>query len=306
VWVIHEDADRSRPFHADYEGGDAMPGRSPTVRRRRLGIELRQLREAAHLTLEQAAGRLEFSTAKLSRIENAQVSATALDVRGMLEIYGADAKLRDALIQMAREARQRGWWQTDYGDLPIATRVGLEIAAASIRQYAGLLVPGLLQVPDYALAVLRAIRLDLKPQPEEIERRVELRMARQSILTQDDPPAVWMVLDEATLRRPVGGPKVMHQQLQHLAEMGSVRNVTLQVLPYAAGEHPGLDGGFSIIGFPERADPDVVYIETTTSDLYLEEADAIDRYTLLFDHIRAVALSPAESTEFIASVAREL
>src|SRR6266540_757408 len=147
VWVIHEDADRSRPFHADYEGGDAMPGRSPTVRRRRLGIELRQLREAAHLTLEQAAGRLEFSTAKLSRIENAQVSATALDVRGMLEIYGADAKLRDALIQMAREARQRGWWQTDYGDLPIATRVGLEIAAASIRQYAGLLVPGLLQVP---------------------------------------------------------------------------------------------------------------------------------------------------------------
>ncbi len=283
-----------------------MPGRSPTVRRRRLGIELRQLREAAHLTLEQAAGRLEFSTAKLSRIENAQVSATALDVRGMLEIYGADAKLRDALIQMAREARQRGWWQTDYGDLPIATRVGLEIAAASIRQYAGLLVPGLLQVPDYALAVLRAIRLDLKPQPEEIERRVELRMARQSILTQDDPPAVWMVLDEATLRRPVGGPKVMHQQLQHLAEMGSVRNVTLQVLPYAAGEHPGLDGGFSIIGFPERADPDVVYIETTTSDLYLEEADAIDRYTLLFDHIRAVALSPAESTEFFASMARDL
>jgi len=283
-----------------------MPGRSPTVRRRRLGIELRQLREAAHLTLEQAAGRLEFSTAKLSRIENAQVSATARGARGMLEIYGADAKLRDALIQMAREARQRGWWQTDYGDLPIATRVGLEIAAASIRQYAGLLVPGLLQVPDYALAVLRAIRLDLKPQPEEIERRVELRMARQSILTQDDPPAVWMVLDEATLRRPVGGPKVMHQQLQHLAEMGSVRNVTLQVLPYAAGEHPGLDGGFSIIGFPERADPDVVYIETTTSDLYLEEADAIDRYTLLFDHIRAVALSPAESTEFIASVAREL
>lgn len=185
------------------------------------------------------------------------------------------------------------------------TRVGLEIAAASIRQYAGLLVPGLLQVSDYAVAVLRAIRLDLKPQPEEIERRVELRMARQSILTQDDPPAVWMVLDEAALRRPVGGRKVMRQQLQHLAEMGSVRNVTLQVLPYTAGEHPGLDGGFSIIGFPERADPDVVYIETT-SDLYLEEADAIDRYTLLFDHIRAVGLSPAESTEFLASVAREL
>lgn len=162
-----------------------------------------------------------------------------------------------------------------------------------------------MQVSDYAVAVLRAIRLDLKPQPEEIERRVELRMARQSILTQDDPPAVWMVLDEAALRRPVGGRKVMRQQLQHLAEMGSVRNVTLQVLPYTAGEHPGLDGGFSIIGFPERADPDVVYIETT-SDLYLEEADAIDRYTLLFDHIRAVGLSPAESTEFLASVAREL
>ena len=283
-----------------------MPGRSPTVRRRRLGIELRRLRDAAHLTLEQAAERLEFSTAKLSRIENAQVSVTALDVRGMLEIYGADPKLRDVLIQMAREARQKGWWQTHYGDLSIAALVGLESAAASIHEYAGLLVPGLLQVSDYASAVLRAIRLDLKPQPEEIERRVELRMARQSILTVDDPPAVWMVLDEAALRRPVGGRKVMRQQLQHLAEMGSVRNVTLQVLPYTAGEHPGLDGGFSIVGFPERADPDVVYIETTTSDLYLEEAEAIDRYTLLFDHIRAVALSPTESTEFFASVAREL
>lgn len=249
---------------------------------------------------------MEFSTAKLSRIENAQVSVTALDVRGMLEIYGADPKLRDALTQMAREARQKGWWQTHYGDLSIAALVGLESAAASIHEYAGLLVPGLLQVSDYALAVLRAIRLDLKPQPEEIERRVELRMARQSILTLDDPPAVWMVLDEAALRRPVGGRKVMRQQLQHLAEMGSVRNVTLQVLPYTAGEHPGLDGGFSILGFPERADPDVVYIETTTSDLYLEEAEAIDRYTLLFDHIRAVALSPTESTEFFASVAREL
>lgn len=283
-----------------------MPGRSPTVRRRRLGLELRRLREAAHLTLEQAAERLEFSTAKLSRIENAQVTATPLDVRGMLEIYEADAELRDALVQMAREARQKGWWQPDYGDLPIATRVGLETAAASISQYSGLLVPGLLQVSDYARAVLRAIRLDLKPQPEEIERRVELRMARQSILTQDAPPAIWMVLDEAALRRPVGGRKVMREQLQHLTEMAAVRNVTLQVLPYAAGEHPGLDGGFCIIGFPERGDPDVVYIETTTSDLYLELADAINRYTLLFDHIRAVALSPVESVEFLANMTREL
>jgi transcriptional regulator with XRE-family HTH domain len=270
-------------------------------------MELRRLRDGAGLTIEQAAARLEFSTAKLSRIENAQVAVSPHDVRGMLDVYGTDEQSRERLMQIAREARQRGWWQTNYADLPVTMLVGLETEAATLRQYAGLVVPGLLQVPEYATAVLRAARLDLKSRPEEIERQVQLRIARQDILVQDDAPATWIVLDEAALRRPVGGREVMRKQLDHLVEMAATAaGLTLQVLPYGSGAHAGLTGAFTIIGFPEPADPDVIYIEISpTGDLYLEDEHAINIYNEIFDHIRAAALSPTESSEFLARVARE-
>jgi transcriptional regulator with XRE-family HTH domain len=280
-----------------------VPAASPTVRRRRLALELRRLREAAGMTIEHVAKSLECSDSKISRIETARVRATPRDVRDLLALYGVTGTRQAGLIQLAREARQTGWWHQAYGDLPVRALVGLEDAAASISYYVQQLIPGLLQTEDYARAVLRAIRLDLGP--AEVERRVGLRMARQSLLTRDEPPELWAVIDEAVLRRVVGGQDVMRQQLKRLAEAAARPNVTLQVLPFTAGEHAGMDGPFTILGFPDPADPDVVYLEHTTSDLYLEDPEATTRYARLFDHLRAESLGPDDSAEFFAMVAEE-
>jgi transcriptional regulator with XRE-family HTH domain len=170
-----------------------------------LGLELRQLREAAALTIEVVAEYMNCSSTKISRIENGRVTASPRDVRNLLDLYGVSDHMRDQLLTTARLARQKSWWEAYGRDLPVVTFVGLEAGAASIRQYAALLVPGLLQTADYAGLVLRAVRPDLPI--EQIERRVELRMARQSILDADDAPTLHVVLDEAALRRPIGGPE---------------------------------------------------------------------------------------------------
>jgi transcriptional regulator with XRE-family HTH domain len=274
--------------------------RSPTVRRRRLGMELRRLREEADYTLERVAKTLECSDSKISRIETGQVGATPRDVRDMLALYGVDGKQRDELMQLARESRQKGWWNT-YDDRVIRTLIGFEAAATSIRAYEAMLIPGLLQTVDYARAVLRAVRPELRP--EQIERRVEVRTARQRDLTQADPPTLWVVVDEAALRRPVGGRDVMHEQLRRLAEAAAWPAVTMQVLPFDAAEHAGMDGAFTIYEFSEPADPAVVYLENATSDLYLETAEELRRYTLLFEHLRATALDPKDSSEFLSQLA---
>lgn len=280
-----------------------MPPRSPTVRRRRLGIELRRLRDEAGLTIERVAEALECSDSKISRIETGQVSATPRDVRDMLQIYGVDEQLRDELMQMAREARQKGWWHA-FGDIPVPAIVGFESAASSMSHYAALTIPFLFQTPDYARAVLRAIRGDLPS--DELERRVELRMARQSLLTQDDAPLLWIVIDEGALRRRVGGSETMRIQLERIKELSTLPNVTFQILPFASGEHAGMDGGFTIIGFPEEADPNLVFIEHTTSDLYVEDAAAVRQYDRLFNHLRASALAPADSIQFLTTLEKDL
>jgi transcriptional regulator with XRE-family HTH domain len=274
--------------------------RSPTVRRRVLGRELRRLREAAELTLEQVAGKLECSDSKVSRIETGQVGATPRDVRDMLELYGVDGQQRDALIQIAREGRLKGWWHS-YDDWVIRKLIGFEAAATSIRTYEVLLIPGLLQIQDYARAVTRAVRPELRL--EEVERRVEVRTARQRHLAEGDRPRLWAILDEAALRRPVGGREVMRKQLRHLLEAVTSSNVTLQVLPFSIGEHAGMDGSFTIYDFSEPSDPAVVYLENATSDLYLETLEELDRYTLLFEHLRAAALGPTDSLALLARVA---
>jgi transcriptional regulator with XRE-family HTH domain len=279
-----------------------MP-RSPTVRRRRLGNELRRLREEAGWTIDRVAEAMECSDSKISRIETGQVGATPRDVRDMLQIYGVDEQQRDELVQMAREARQKGWWHA-FGDIPVPAIVGFETAASSISLYAALVIPFLFQTSDYARAVLQALRGDMRP--EELERLFELRMARQSLVTQPEPPLFWVVLDEAALRRRVGGPATMHAQLERLKEVAVLPNVTLQVLPFSSGEHAGMDGGFTIIGFAERADPNVVYIENTTSDLYVEDSAAVAKYDSLFNHLRASALAPAESIELLTTVQNDL
>ena len=281
-----------------------MPdGRSPTVRRRRLGIELRRLREAAGLTIDQVANELYCSTSKISRIETGHVPASLRDVRDFLTIYEAPAPLREELMQLAREARQRDWWYHEYGDLPVVPLIGLQDAATSIRTYQQILIPGLLQIEDYARAVLRAILLD---NPEEAERRVELRMTRQRLLGRTDAPNLWAVLDEAMLHRAIGKPGIMYAQIRHLIEVASAPNITLQVLPFSHGEHPALDSGFSIVGFADPLESDIVNLEHITGDLYLKDATSVKQYTLLFDHLRARALSPNDSAAFLANVANQL
>jgi transcriptional regulator with XRE-family HTH domain len=280
---------------------------SPTVRRRRLASELRSLREAARLTCEEVAEHLECSASKISRVETGRVSVSPRDVRDMLSLYGVDPQRLDSLVQLARESRQKGWWHA-YSDTiqpRFATYVGLEDAASEIRTYEVNLVPGLLQTEDYARSVISAG--NLTSSPEAAERWVALRMARQPmLLSGHNPPQLWAVLDEAVLHRTVGGPGLMRLQLEHLVDVASRPNVAVQVIPYSAGAHPGMGKPFVILSFPERADPDVIYLEDLTSTLYLEDVDEVDRYNVLFNHLRATALSFEESAALMTSVAKEL
>jgi hypothetical protein len=277
--------------------------RSPTVQRRRLGIELRHLREQAGKTIDEVARALECSDSKVSRIETGQVSATPRDVRDLLDLYRISGEQREALVQVARQARQKGWWQA-YGDTPVVPLVGLEAAASTIHAYEVLCVPGLLQTMDYARAVTRATRPDLPA--GQVERWLELRMARQDLLTQEDPPELGAVLDESVLQRPVGGRRAMRAQLLRLVEAQALPAVNLRVLPFAAGEHAGMSGAFTIFGFSEPSDPDVVYLEHTRSDLYLEGADEVHRYAEAFDRLRAAALDPDGTVALLVRLAKEL
>jgi len=276
--------------------------RSPTIRRRRLGAELRRRREAARVTIEAVAERLECSASKISRIETGHTTATPRDVRDMLEIYGVVGAEADELVQISREARQKGWWHP-YSTVLTGAYVGLEAAAASVRAYEQQVVPGLLQNEEYAKAMIRAARPDITA--DEVERRVRVRLGRQSLLTQDDPIDVWVVLDEAVVSRPVGGDAVMRAQLQRLVVAAELPNVTVQVLPFEAGAHAGMDGTFAILGFPEPSDPDVVYAENATGGLFLEKSDELRKYIFIFDHIRAAALRPEESVALLAKLAEE-
>jgi transcriptional regulator with XRE-family HTH domain len=278
---------------------------SPTVRRRRLALELRRLREAAKLTCEEVAERLECSASKISRVETGRVSVSPRDVRDMLEIYGAPPDQRDSLVQLARDSRQKGWWHA-YGDTVqphLATYLGLESAAVEIRMYEVSLIPGLLQTEDYARAVIAAGTVN-SPRAD-VERQVALRMERQR-LTRTSPPKVWAVLDEAALRRQVGGPEVMRMQLEYLLELTNLPNVSLQVIPFFGGAHPAMGRPFVILVFGERIDPDVVYLEDLTSALWVENVDEVDRYNVFFNHLRATALSFEDSAGLITSVLKQM
>jgi transcriptional regulator with XRE-family HTH domain len=279
---------------------------SPTVRRRRLALELRRLREAARLTCEEVADHLECSASKISRVETGRVSVSPRDVRDMLELYGVLAAQRESLVQLARDSRQKGWWHA-YSDTmqpQMATYIGLESAASEIRIYEVSLIPGLLQTEDYARAVIRAGMVNSPA--EDIERRVSLLMARQPAVIREDPPKVWAVLDEAALRRRVGGAGLMRLQLEHLLAQAALPNVAVQVIPFGGGAHPAMGRPFIILVFPERVDTDVVYLEDLTSALYLEDVAEVDRYNVFFNHLRATALSFDDSAALITSVRKEM
>ncbi len=257
------------------------------------------------MTCEEVAEHLECSTSKISRIETGRVSVSPRDVRDMLDLYGVPGPQRDSLLQLARESRQKGWWHaySDTIEPRFATYIGLESAASEIRIYEVTLIPGLLQTEDYARAVIAAGAVD--GSPEAVDRNVAFRMARQPALTSQDPPQLWAVLDEAALRRQVGGSGLMRLQLDHLLDVAGLPNVAIQVLPFGAGAHPAMGRPFVILAFPERADPDVVYLEDLTSALYVENVDEVDRYNVFFNHLRATALSFEESAALITSVMKD-
>lgn len=286
-----------------------MPSRtSPTVKRRRLAAELRRRRDVAGMTIEEVAEHLEWSTAKISRIENARVSVLPRDVKFLLRTYGATEGSAEweALLVLARESRQKGWWHA-YGDaIPewFETYVGLEADATTLRTYESEYVPGLFQTEDYARTVYRAVMI--KAGNDQIEKEVAVRMARQERLTEPDAPQIWSVVNEAVIRRVVGGPAIMRSQLVKLAQVSEQPNVTLQVLPFSAGAHAGMDGAFMILGFPEPTDPEVVYVNYYTGTVYLEKAQESERYGLMFNHLRAAALSVDQSRDLIARAADEL
>jgi transcriptional regulator with XRE-family HTH domain len=279
-----------------------MAGRSPKVRRRRLGIELRQLREGAELTIEQVAARLEVSDSKISRIENGQVGATPRDVRDMADLYGVTGQRMENLKQLARETREKPWWH-EYSDLHMDF-AAYEAEASTILMFEPMILPGLLQTRDYARAIIRAIRYDLSL--EKIERRVDFRMKRQALLSGTDPLKLWAVIDEAILYRMIGDRRIMCEQLNHLVEEARKPHVTLQVLPFSGGEHAGLDGPFVLIRFPDAADQDMVYFEHAGQEHHLDDPDTFSLYMTLFDHIRAAALKPDDSLKLLHERAEEL
>jgi transcriptional regulator with XRE-family HTH domain len=276
--------------------------RSPTVRGRRLMREIKRLREVSGMSPDEVAQRLDFSKSKLYRIENGRSRIDADDLEDMLDLYDVRSPDRDALAALGRDSRRRGWWTT-YKDVFTGSYVGLESEAARIEVVSHI-VPGIFQTADYARAVITATRPILDT--VEAERRVEARTARQrAVLGRENPPEIHVVLDEAALRRSVGGADVMRQQVAALAKASIRPSVTLQVLPFAAGASPALEGDFVILAFPDPEDPPVAYAEGLFGDLYLESKEELDRYALAWTHLLDKALSPADSTAMIGELAKE-
>lgn len=288
-------------------GVDAsQPAGGPTVLRRLLGAQLRRLRERQGITREEAGYAIRASGSKMSRLELGRVGFKERDVADLLTLYGVtDERDRESLLELAQDANTPGWWHR-YGDvLPgwFETYVGLEEAAALIRTYEVQFIPGLLQTEEYARAV---ISLGNSAAPsEEIEQRVGLRITRQKLLTRGDGPRLWAVVDEAALRRPIGGREVMRGQIERLIEASKLPGVILQVLPFRVGGHTAEAGAFTILRFPESDLPDVVYVEQLTSALYLDRRDDVDAYMEAMERLCVVSAQPDNTAEILSRILQE-
>jgi transcriptional regulator with XRE-family HTH domain len=285
----------------------AAPGvGAPTALRIMLGAQLRRLREAKRITLEDAGYVIRASGSKMSRLETGRVGFKPRDIADLLTFYGVtDDRERETLQELARQASARGWWH-DYADIMPAwfePYVGLEEAASSIRCYEIQFVPGLLQTPDYARAVLR--EMFPRHAAEQIGRLVDLRIERQRRLDDDPPLELWAILDEAVIRRPVGGTKVMCAQLEHLLAMAERPGLTVQILPFSCGAHAGHGGPFTILEFPNRSDSQVSYVESVAGNIYLEKDREMRLRAEAFDRLIAAALAPGASADMIAQAAHE-
>ncbi|MET7569366.1 helix-turn-helix transcriptional regulator [Streptomyces sp. NPDC005492] len=281
----------------------------PAVRRRKLGAELRALRAEAGLTSGEAARLVGWHQSKVSRIETGASGVKPPDVRLLLDAYQvSDAQLRDMLLVLAGSDDNGGrhhWWHAYRGVLPPAYRdfISLESQASTIRNLETSVVPGLLQTPEYARAVTRAAVGGLDNDgADRLDTLVRVRLARQDVLRADPPLSLSVVLDEAVLRREVGGPGVMARQLDRLVEAARLPQVRLQVLPFAAGAHIGITGPFVIFSFPSTSDLDVVVLDHLTSSLYLERKEDLEAYSEAFNTLQFHALSPEDSLDHIAGI----
>jgi DNA-binding XRE family transcriptional regulator len=279
----------------------------PTVRRMLLGAKLRQLRIEAGISREDAGEAIRASAWKILRLENGQVGFKERDIIDLLRSYGvADPDQIDTFLALAREANEPGWW-TPYSDLLpqwFRAYLDLEAVAAQIRTYEALFVPGLLQTEEYMRALIRGTLGGTRP--EEIERRVQFRLARQRLLTRPDPPRLWVVIDEAALRRQVGGTQVLRAQIERLIEIASLPRASLQVLPFSAGAHPAMVGAFSILRFAEQGLPDVVYIEHASSALYLDRPEDVEEYAEILTNAGLHAAPPDQTAKILSELLHDL
>jgi transcriptional regulator with XRE-family HTH domain len=285
---------------------EAQPGGGATVRRMLVGAQLRRLRIDNGLTREQAAEAIRASAWKIHRLENGQVGFKERDVVDLLGIYGiTDPDRVAALVALAREASTPSWWSRYSDLLPpwVRAYIDLESAASLIRTYEDQLVPGLLQTEDYMRAVIAGAHLG--DSAEDVERRAALRMGRQTLLSRTDGFMLWAVVEEAALRRPVGGRKVLRAQLERLVEATALPTVTLQVLPISVSAHAAMVGAFSILRFPDPDLPDVVYVEHLTGAVYLDKRGDVDAYLAVMHRLDVVSAPPQQTVEILGRILHE-
>jgi len=287
--------------------GGAAPAGGPTVLRMLLGAQLRRLREQAGITRDDAGYHIRASGSKISRMELGRVSFKERDVTDLLEYYGVtDVAEREKLVQLTREANATPWYQKFQDVVPdwFHVFVGLEEAAQLIRVYEVQFVPGLLQTEEYA----RAIIMQGAPgvDPDEVERRVALRMGRQKLLTRENPPRYWVIMDEAALRRPMGGRDVHFAQIERLIDLVGEPNITLQVMPFRYGGHAADGGAFTIMRFPETDLPDVVYMEYLTGAHYIDKPEEVERYAAVMERLSVAGTSPDRTREILSGMLKEI
>jgi transcriptional regulator with XRE-family HTH domain len=272
--------------------------RSPTLRRRELASQLRDLRKQSGRTVEDVAREMLCSPPKISRIETGVRPASPRDVRDLCTIYGVDDSLRERLMALAREAKHQGWWNK-YEDIAIDRLIGLEVEAGQISSYESCVIPWMFQTREYARAVIRGSLPRIAD--HILDERVAARLTRQEIITRESPPHFWSLVDESSLRRRVGSGQIMRDQLKGMVELAAIPNITLQVVPFGLGAHPGLDNTFELLEF-QSGQPPVVYVESMAGGLYLESMSDIDRYKEALMHLRAGALDPESSISLIEQV----
>ena len=279
---------------------------APSVRMRRLAARLRELRESAGLTQEEVSERTGKDRSTLYRLESAQQRPQRSTLIQLLDLYGVDEPLRGDLLTLLREAKQRGWMLPYQSELPVvySDYIGLEDEARSISNYESLFVPGLLQTEAYARAQIRGTLPHASE--DDVQIRVAARMERQPVLSKKGAPKLWAIMDEAALRRQIGSRDVMREQAERLLEVRSQPNVTIQVVPFGAGAHPGMDGPFVLLEFSGAADQSIVYIESAAGGLFLEEEAEIRRYILMFEHLRAAASGLDATAALLGQIAAEI